>query len=238
MFELLGRPARRLSVLVVAGLVAVLLPSGLAAARVTGRTASASTADVKVRTVGPATAAAALAVDIPSTTTATTPPVTGTGPPTTTAGSVVTTPPTTRGPTTAPTTVVSPPPVTSPVDPAPNGTGTWSGVTNGISTTLHMEPASPRVGHTVHFSITASYPSQWCCTTTFYTGDGASVPPNLDNHACPEIHPSTFREQVEHVYNHAGTFTVEVQPSAGDFCFAPPVFINAQLYVTITVAPA
>jgi len=101
-----------------------------------------------------------------------------------------------------------------------------------------MEPAAPRAGDTVHFFLTAAYPTQWCCLTAFYSGDGSMVLSSLDPHACPEIHPSTFTEQVDHVYSRAGTFSVEVQPSASDFCSGPPTFVNAQLYVTITVAPA
>jgi len=120
---------------------------------------------------------------------------------------------------------------------APNGKGVWSGTTNGVSTTLRMEPVNPRAGETVRFSITASHATQWCCTIFLYPGDGAMVPPAHDPQGCPETHPSSLSRTVDHVYDRAGTFTVEVQPSAADFCDGLPVFINSQLYVTITVAP-
>ncbi|HEX3623745.1 MAG TPA: hypothetical protein VHT97_15630 [Acidimicrobiales bacterium] len=122
---------------------------------------------------------------------------------------------------------------------ATNGTGTWTGVTNGVSTTLRMEPVNPRVGDTVQFFITATYPTAFCCVTTFYAGDGSTNgPAGMEPHACPAPVPSTFTEQVDHTYSHEGTYRVEVQPSAGEFCTPFAQFVNAQLYVTVVIAPA
>lgn len=133
----------------------------------------------------------------------------------------------------APTTTIAPPVRAS------NGTGTWTGVTNGISTTLRMEPVNPRVGDTVHFFITATYPTAFCCVTTFYAGDGSmNGPAGVDPHPCPAPVPSTFTEQVDHTYAHEGTYRVEVQPSSGEFCSGFPTFVNAQLYVNVVIAPA
>lgn len=35
----------------------------------------------------------------------------------------------------------------------------------------------PRAGENVHFTVTASYPTEYCCVTAFYFGDGTFVPP-------------------------------------------------------------
>ncbi len=228
----------RLMVVITSSVVLVVFTTGLLAAKSLSP-APASPAGDRLRALGlpsavdldtklpPATATTAVSGSVPTTTA----PHTSKPPKST---PMVAVPPAPGSTTTdVPAPQVLPPPGAS----TPNGTGSWSGVTNGITTTLRMEPVTPRAGDTVHFFITASYPTQFCCTTTFYTGDGTMVGPTLDPHACPEVHPSTFTEQVDHVFTHAGSYTAEVQPSAGDFCSAPPTFINAQLYVDLLIEP-
>ena len=74
--------------------------------------------------------------------------------------------------------------------------------------------------------------------TTFYAGDGASVPPVMDPSPCPAAQPSMSTRHVEHVYDRAGTFTVGVQPSAFGFCTpGPPAVVNGRVDFTIVVAP-
>lgn len=236
---------RRPSVVAVAALVITVLATGLVAAVSVGRT-PASSVDRRVGALGLASSIEPDTEPSPTTTTSTTAPR-----PVPTTTVVSTTLPSSRPattttvagkPTTTTTTVavaVAPrETVVGPAKTATNGTGTWTGVADGITTTLRMEPVNPRVGDTVRFSMTATHATQFCCLTTFYAGDGSMTGASIDPHACPEIHPSTYSEEVDHVYTHAGTFTVEVQPSAGDFCFAPPTFINAQLYVNVVIAPA
>jgi hypothetical protein len=109
---------------------------------------------------------------------------------------------------------------------------------NGISIGLRMEPVAPRAGDNVHFSITATDASASCCLTTFYLGDGTFVPADPSVRSCPFPVPGAYAGQVDHVYSKAGTFTVMVQPSSFDFCSPGAVPINAQLYVTVVVAPA
>lgn len=241
---MIGAPStmRRPSVDAVAALVLVVLATGLVAAVSVGR-APGSSVDQQVRTVGLASSIEPDTESRPTTTTSTTTPRPV---PTTTLVSTtvpsshpVTTTTAAGKPTSATTLPVAPTTTVAPTaKPAANGPGTWTGAMNGITTTLRMEPVNPRVGDTVHFFMTSTHATQFCCLTTFYAGDGSMTGASIDPHACPEVHPSTYSEQVDHVYTHAGTFTVEVQPSAGDFCYGPPTFINAQLYVTVVIAPA
>ncbi len=231
----------------------LLLAIGLLGAGVAAHVDPSGSADRQVRTIGIAGASGDVPVPIemvntpPTTTLAATATTTQadhrptTSLVTTTAPTVASTVPHVPSSTTTTTAGTSPrttsPPTTRPPL-APNGDGVWTGVMNGVSTTLRMVPVEPHAGDTVHFSITAGHATQWCCTTSFYTGDGAVFPPSHPTQSCPETHPSTFTKTIDHVYDHAGTFDVEVQPSAGDYCSGLVTFINSQLYVTITVAPA
>jgi hypothetical protein len=100
-----------------------------------------------------------------------------------------------------------------------------------------MQPVSPRAGENVHFSITGSYSgSDACCVTVFDLGDGSAAPlPPMRNDPCPVTSPTAFTGQIDHVYTHAGTFTVDVQPAALN-CGSPAVATSAQLRVVIAVS--
>jgi hypothetical protein len=73
--------------------------------------------------------------------------------------------------------------------PSPNGTGMWTQVEAGISVTLRMDPVLPQAGETVHFYVTATDQTQWCCLTTFISGDGTTIPFTIGANPCPQTVP-------------------------------------------------
>ena len=89
----------------------------------------------------------------------------------------------------------------------------------------------------VHFYVTATAQTEWCCLTSFYPGDGTSVLATLD-HPCPAPLPSRYTKTFDHMYTVPGTFTVEVQPSSAQMCNGIPQITNATLFIPLTVASA
>lgn len=129
-----------------------------------------------------------------------------------------------------------------PTVPTSNGTGAWhSNVVDGVLITLQMRPLSPVAGQTVHFSVTVTYQQgQGCCADSFNPGDGTFIQlaPQY-NGPCGAAHPAVFTEQVDHVYNEPGVFSVAFNPGVLATCQAPPSFINtAQLYASVVVGAA
>ncbi len=104
---------------------------------------------------------------------------------------------------------------------------------------LRMTPVAPRAGDNVHFSITGSYSGTGaCCATVLDLGDGTAAPVSdtMAPDPCPATRPITFNSQVDHVYSHAGTFSVDLEPAVLS-CSLPPVAAGGQLRVTIVVGP-
>lgn len=86
------------------------------------------------------------------------------------------------------------------------GQSSWSGVSDGVSFSMHADPASPRTGDVVHFSIEISSPDQPCCGLVLLYGDGFDSGQN-NGFPCPDggpQSPGTRRFETTHVYNQPG----------------------------------
>ena len=232
------------------GLVAVLVAGTLGAATLVAVRRAGGPPDQRVATIGLAATAGTPteAVASPPTSTSTTilPAIVVTPAPTAPAPRPTTTsttarPPTTRAPVPSSTTITTSTSTTTaaPVvswGPANPANGTWSGESNGIAISFTMTPAFPRAGQTVHFAVTASSPTAYCCITGMYFGDGTLVLPGPTNDPCHTSDPNHFRQEFDHVYDAPGTYVVHVDPAVLVCAPGPPTLIEGGLYAPVIVA--
>lgn len=95
------------------------------------------------------------------------------------------------------------------------GQSSWSVVSNGVGLSMQIDPASPKAGDVVHFSIDISTSQQPCCEVSLLFGDGFQTPQG-HGYACPDGgSPGSRHFEFDHAYNQAGRmgFTLYGFPS-------------------------
>ncbi len=90
--------------------------------------------------------------------------------------------------------------VTVPYQP---GQTSWSGVSNGITLTVTMQPASPKAGDTIRFAMEATTGTPTCCQIHIWFGDGFGWPSGLSTDPC-SAYDFGRRAEVAHTYNAHG----------------------------------
>lgn len=114
------------------------------------------------------------------------------------------------------------------------GQTSWTGVSNGVSITVHTDRATPRAGDVVQFDVELSSTDHVCCGLVLHFGDGAEFDA-ATGFACPgpQSHgPVSFH--TSHIYNLDGRWTFGVAPITGN-CNEPNV--EAGLFGRIEVSP-
>ena len=114
---------------------------------------------------------------------------------------------------TAGTSLVAPKPAGSVVFGFQSGRSAWSGRANGITLQVQVDPAVPRAGDPVRFSVVADHPTEECCMNTLLFGDGgrAQDPTSRCTGNVPGPAPSEFT----HVYNQPGRWEFSFQAMTG-----------------------
>jgi hypothetical protein len=117
------------------------------------------------------------------------------------------------------------------------GSTSWTGVSNGVTISVHTDKATPRVGDPIQFDFEVTSPVDPCCGMWFLFADG-SVFAEGNEGTCgaraPVRTPGTARFSTTHIYNLDGRWTFYVQPIT-DTCETTGV--HASLYGTIEIAP-
>ena len=202
-------PGRRQATTALATLTALVLTAGLAAAAVIEEAPTRPVDQAVTGSLGPSHLSGAEAIDEPPA------------------------PATTRpAPTTTPAAAKSneAPPLPghrtpgAAVTPFKAGRGEWSGVSNGITIRMVMNPAAPRAGEPVRFAVEASMPSGQCCNLMLQFGDGGEDThpprPGLGPIDCAALEPksNTVRGEITHVYNKAGRWNFSLTARSGSGC--------------------
>ena len=90
-----------------------------------------------------------------------------------------------------------------PTVPYQPGQSSWSGVSEGITLKVRMEPASPKAGEAIRFVLEASTPVESCCLLYMWFGDDFGWPGLGQSLSCAVSAPKK-RAEVVHTYNTHG----------------------------------
>ncbi|MGI8684590.1 MAG: hypothetical protein ACR2MO_05800 [Acidimicrobiales bacterium] len=98
------------------------------------------------------------------------------------------------------------------------GRTAWSGVSNGITVSVAIDPPAPRVGDSVRFHVEASAGDLACCGFSIVYGDGGVTRPaatEFRNGECVGTVPGTASADYTHVYNRPGRWEFGFQAATG-----------------------
>ena len=95
----------------------------------------------------------------------------------------------------------------------------WTIESNGISLTLRMEPATPRVGDTVTFTMDSSAPvgTDYCCVVYLYV-NGETVYTRFHGQGPCPLAQGPAVDKATYVATRAGTLGLQLQASRVKLC--------------------
>jgi hypothetical protein len=102
-----------------------------------------------------------------------------------------------------------------------------------------MEPATPRVGDTVTFTIetSATVATDYCCIVFLYV-NGEKVYDRFHGQGPCPLAQGPAVDTVTTVMTRAGTVGLQVQANRVKLCIAPPEFTTVNLSASMWVRPA